>query len=260
MCSNSLFSLFMAAKLMTITAALHLSFDTRADPTAMLESFDKHLGSLGIQDGDDEVNMLQFLTTAIATPLLRCCDLHQSLEKEHLDTIHTSLEVIRSMTIWISFIYHRAQAVLFAAANGNPSARVLVIVRAILNFGRAGFSLFIVKSLIRVLTSIIRSMPSFETTTLSSIVRTSFKSSLIALKSVVGLVNLCHKHKSICHGYNVMGDYSGVYIELRNFLVSSEVIALFGMLFMVMDLLTSYSCCSGNCSHTFDAKSKASLS
>jgi hypothetical protein len=223
----------MAAKTMTITAALHLSFDSRADPTAMLESFDKHLGSLGIKDGDDDdFNMLQFLTTAIATPLLRCCDLHQSLEKEHLDTIHTSLEVIRSITIWISFIYHRAQAVLFAAANGNPSARVLVIVRAILNLGRAEFSLFIAKSLIRVLTSIIRSMPSFETTTLSSIIRASFRSSLIALKSVVGLVNLCHKHKSICHGYNVMGDYSGVYIELRNFLVSSGVITLFGMLFI----------------------------
>ena len=206
---------------MSITAAIHLFVNENDDPIAMLEKYDRHLVALGI---DNDTSMLEYVMKIVVSSLLGCCNLQDSLNNDRVDSTQSCIEAIQSMTIWISFICHRAKSILFISTNGNPSEKVLIMTRAILRLGDADFALFVTKSLTRVLRSMIQSLPTSGTDAFSSCVKVSFRSCLAAISSLIGLVNLCQKHRELSDYYDQSsGQNSGyvdAYIEFRNFLVS----------------------------------------
>ena len=207
---------------MYFVALLHLFFDGSNGPLVLLESLDQHLDALGL---DNDTDMLQHLVTAIVGPLLGCCDVQDTLSKDTVDSTLTCVQVIRSISMWISSIYHRASFILIALNNDNrPSnSHTEVIFEAIMKLGNANFAIFLLQSLTRALKSIALNLPSRHSYGFECSSKTSFKSCLVAMRTVIGLIHICQRRRLLGKLPEPSNDSKALYVsaynDFRNFLV-----------------------------------------
>ena len=238
--SGNLCSLYTTAKVMSIAVVLHLFADTE-NPTVILENYDTYLETKEI---DYDIGMLKYMVTAIVVPLVGCCDIQETLSKDKTDSTHLCIEKIQSITILLTFIYHRAQHIL-VAANQNPPQKVRIIVRAIMKLGNAKFSSFVLKSLTRVLRSIIDNLPHRISDLFKSSLKIAFRSCLAAMKNVVALIHSCNKSKSlgelVDYSHDPKGIYLGTYNEFQNFIVSVIFVLIRERTFVQCTNFTSFS-------------------
>eukprot|EP00804_Cyclotella_cryptica_P012098 CCRYP_009812-RA/>CCRYP_009812-RA protein AED:0.01 eAED:0.01 QI:43/1/1/1/0.75/0.8/5/982/2365 len=228
-CSDNLCSLFTSAKILYFVALLHLFVDGSERAPSMLESLEKHLAALGL---DNDTEMLRHLVTAIVSPLLGCCDVQDSLSKDTVDSTLTCLQVIRSISMWISSIYYRASFILIALTNDNLHSfiNVKVISESILEMGKANFSLFLLQSLTRALKSIVSNLPSRHSSAFECILKTTFRSCLIAMRNVIGLNHTCQRKGLLGELSEASHVSTPLYVtafnEFRNFLMSTVLKAV----------------------------------
>jgi hypothetical protein len=189
-CSNNLCSLYMSAKVLYSTAMLHLFGDGRKESHTTLTNLEMHLATLGL---DTDINMLQYLVAGMIAPLLGCCDVQETLSKDMVDSTKDCLEVIRSISLSVSCIYQRAHSILDASPSEDLPSNVKVIADAILKLGSAKFSCFILNSLTRVLDSIISTLPFRLSSSATGVLKTAFRSCLVAMRMVIGLVHKIRK-------------------------------------------------------------------
>lgn len=201
---------------MTVTALLHLFIDEREEPPEMLRNFETHLSHLGL---DNDENALKDLVAAVVTILLGCCNVQDGMCKGTVDSTRSVVGIIQCISMWLSLIYHRAQCILVASANVNTHTNVCTIIQAIMVLGNEEFSSLVLKSLIRAVRSILSSLPTNVSTDFYSALDIAVKSCLASMKSVLGLIHVCHKKNNLSHPNFLLTAHN----EFSNFLVSTRI-------------------------------------
>lgn len=202
---SSICLLYTSSKSMVFLALLHLYVsDFNADPQQIVECLRSHL--LAVKAEIDN-NAMVYLLTSIVSNLLSTCDLLSRLNgmsrvseseekcKAHMNASKSSVELIRSITIWINLIFGRAKSIVELMTKISSTDEVLLqLVVAIKALGCSKFFRFVVESLTKALTIIVEAVAKnafAKALSKDGCVETSFRSCIGAIRQVIALVHAC---------------------------------------------------------------------
>lgn len=203
--SSSFYLLYTSSKAMVFLVLLHLYVgDFNADPQQIIECLRGHLIAVKAEIDDDA---MVYLFTCIISNLISTCDLLNSLNrmsrvseseekcKAHMNATKSSVELIRSIAIWINLVVGRANSIVELMTMIRPTDEILLqLVAAIKKLVCSKYFRFVVESLTKALTVIVETVAKnafAKALSKDGCVETSFRSCIGAIRQVIALVHAC---------------------------------------------------------------------